>query len=49
VAVKRWYSTPNPGLVDNDSETPLSPLQWLLEGRDPEQPARLANALADHP
>lgn len=49
VAVARWFETPDPDLVDNDSEDPLSPLQWLLEGRDPARPARLAKALADHP
>jgi hypothetical protein len=49
VAVARWFETSDPDLVDNDSEDPLSPLQWLLEGRDPARPARLAKALADHP
>lgn len=49
VAVERWYATPNSDLVDEGSGMPLSPLQWLLEGRAPEQPARLADALADHP
>lgn len=49
VAVERWYATPNPDLVDNESGTPLSPLQWLEEGRDPAPSGSLADALADHP
>lgn len=49
VAVERWYATSDPDLVDEDSGSPLAPLQWLLEGRDPASPARLAEALADHP
>jgi len=48
VAVERWYAMPDPDLVDDDSENPLSPLHWLLEGRDPAQPAALAGALCDH-
>ena len=49
VAVERWYATPDPELADGDSGSPLAPLQWLMEGRDPSPPARLAGALADHP
>jgi len=47
VAIERWYATPNSDLVDADS--PLSPLQWLQEGRDPQAVRKLAEALADHP
>jgi len=47
VAIERWYATPNSDLVDADR--PLSPLQWLQEGRDPQAVRKLAEALADHP
>lgn len=48
VAVQRWFEVPDPDLIDDDSGDPLSPLQWLLEGRDSLRAAKLAEALADH-
>ncbi len=40
LAVYRWFTIPNPDLqVD---EEPLSPLDWLRSGNDPEVVARLA-------
>lgn len=47
VAVDRWYATPNPELVE--ANRPLSPLQWLQQGQDPQWVRKLAEALADHP
>jgi len=49
LAVARWFEAPDPELIDDESGDPLSPLQWLREGRDPARAARLAEALADHP
>jgi excisionase family DNA binding protein len=46
VAVERWLSFPHPDLVTGEEEIPLSPRQWLLEGRPAQDVARLARELA---
>ncbi len=46
VAVQRWFHTPNPDLEAAQEEAqPLTPLQWLSIGNDPEVVAELAEGL----
>jgi hypothetical protein len=46
IAVYRWFTSPNPDLVDERfSPRPLSPRDWLLLGLPPEPVAELAAAL----
>jgi hypothetical protein len=44
-AVVSWFGTPNPDLVTDDEVEVLSPLDWLMEGRNPEPVADLAEHL----
>lgn len=41
----RWFTTPNPDLVDGEGEDPVSPRDWLLAGGDPATVGELAVAL----
>jgi len=43
VAVSRWFTTPNPDLVIDDS--PVSPIDWLAAGGVPEAAASLAGSI----
>ncbi|MEQ1832940.1 MAG: hypothetical protein ABL977_07780 [Candidatus Eisenbacteria bacterium] len=46
VAFYRWFTTPNPDLVEEGGEEhALAPRSWLLAGHDPEPVARLAEEL----
>jgi len=45
VAVSRWLTTPNPDLVWDGEDQPLSPLDWLRAGGDPEEVSALASHL----
>lgn len=45
VSVARWLSGPHPDLVIGSDETPVSPLDWLRMGRDPEPVLALATEL----
>ncbi|MHB8417970.1 MAG: hypothetical protein ACYDCL_07830 [Myxococcales bacterium] len=45
VAVVRWFESPNADLPEGEAEAPLSPRDWLLEGRDPAPVAALAAQL----
>jgi len=45
LAVANWFLTPNPDLVIGESETPLSPRDWLRAGMDAERVAELAGDL----
>lgn len=45
VAVERWLRLPHPDLVAGVDERPLSPRQWLLEGRPALRVADLAGEL----
>lgn len=47
VSVYRWFHAPNPDLVDEElmGEEPLSPLDWLAAGQDPELVVELARNL----
>jgi hypothetical protein len=41
-----WFITPNPDLtLDDEGEHPISPLDWLKRGHDPQVVVRLAQAL----
>lgn len=46
VVVERWLTTPNPDLGIGEEEAPISPRQWLMEGRRPEVVVALAAELA---
>lgn len=43
VAVSRWFTTPNPDLVIDDS--PVSPIDWLAAGGAPEIVASIAGSI----
>jgi hypothetical protein len=43
VAVSRWFTTPNPDLVIDDSS--VSPIDWLAAGAAPEPVAHLAGSI----
>ena len=43
LAVLGWLTRPNPDLYLDADETPVSPLDWLRAGHDPERVARLAS------
>jgi len=45
VAVHRWFHTPNPDLQLPEPARPLSPMEWLRAGQDPEPVAELAAGL----
>lgn len=45
VEVWRWFVHPDPDLSVDDDETPVSPLHWLRNGRDPRPVIELAAAL----
>jgi len=45
VALAQWFALPQDDLVVGDDETPVSPRQWLLEGRPPGPVAALAAGL----
>ena len=46
VAVYRWFHTPNPDLEERERPgAPLTPLQWLQAGNDPNVVAELAAGL----
>ncbi len=46
VAIARWLDTPNPDLCTPDQdERPMSPRQWLAEGRPPASVAALGSTL----
>lgn len=46
IAVYRWFTSPNPDLVDERlSPRPMAPREWLLLGLAPEPVAELAAAL----
>jgi len=40
IAVQNWFTSPNTDLLIRDEE--VSPRQWLLSGRDPDDVARIA-------
>lgn len=42
LAVHTWFTTPHPDLVAGEKEEPVSPVEWLAAGRDPEEVAQLA-------
>lgn len=42
VAVYRWFTSPNPDLLPEGQDEPLSPRDWLLAGYSPRVPAELA-------
>jgi len=46
VSLARWLAQPNSDLISGKNESPVSPLQWLVEGRPPEAVAALADELA---
>jgi hypothetical protein len=46
VAVERWLVLAHPDLVTGADEAPVSPRQWLLSGRPPQDVAALAAELA---
>ncbi len=46
VGLWHWFVTPNTELaLDDEGETPISPRDWLLQGRDPRPVADLASEL----
>jgi len=45
LAVIGWFTRPNPDLHDDADQMPISPLDWLQTGRDPEPVARLARSV----
>jgi hypothetical protein len=45
VSVDSWFSIPNPDLVREDDERPLTPLEWLRTGGSPARAAELARDL----
>ncbi len=45
VALLNWFTLPEPDLVVGEEETPVSPRDWLLMGRDPKVAANLAESL----
>lgn len=49
VAVMRWYRQANSELVERDLKQAISPLRWLMEGRDPELLVQLAARLDETP
>lgn len=40
--VEGWFTTPDPDLVLPEGEVPVSPIDWLRSGGDPEHAAELA-------
>jgi len=45
VGVEAWFSIPNPDLVREDDERPLTPLEWLRTGGSPARAVELAKEL----
>ncbi len=45
VALLNWFTLPEPDLVVGEEETPVSPRDWLLMGRDPRAVGTLAASL----
>lgn len=45
VVVWRWFTTPNPDLLREGQDEPLSPLDWLRAGGDPDEVSTLAEDL----
>ncbi|HEX5416305.1 MAG TPA: hypothetical protein VFZ25_11610 [Chloroflexota bacterium] len=45
LAVLGWFTRPNSDLHDDADQTPISPLDWLQTGRNPEPVAQLARGI----
>lgn len=45
VAVQRWFRIPHPDLESESGKTPMTPLEWLESGYDPDRVSELAAML----
>jgi hypothetical protein len=45
LGVLNWFTLPDPDLIVDEDEEPVSPREWLIMGRDPKTVAALAEGL----